>query len=116
MRWLYSVASVSALALIGMMIAVLLLFLGPFLWLAHGLVLGNPATGWQLLVLFQVAILFLARFLAGRRFSQPTTSTVLHPIGVSFLLLVGLYASYQHLRGAGVNWKDRLYDPRSQVS
>ncbi|MFQ5488629.1 MAG: glycosyltransferase, partial [Gammaproteobacteria bacterium] len=87
-RWLYSVASVSAIALLGMMIVVLLLFLAPFLWLAHGLLFGQPAFGWQVLVVLQVAILLLARFLAGRRFSQPTSCTVLHPIGIGFLLLV----------------------------
>ncbi len=114
-RWLYVVASLSIFALIGLMGVVLLLFLAPFLWLAHGLLLAQPAFGWQVLVMLQVAILYLARFLAGRRFSQPKSSVILHPIGMSFLLLIGFYASYRHLRGAGIRWKGRVYGPESQV-
>lgn len=115
-RWLYVVASLSTLALFGLMGVVLLLFLAPFIWLAHGLLLAQPAFGWQVLVMLQVAILYLARFLAGRRFSQPKSSVILHPIGMSFLLLIGLYVSYQHLRGAGIRWKGRVYGPESQIS
>jgi chlorobactene glucosyltransferase len=115
-RWIYSVASLSALALIGMVAVAVLLFLAPFLWLAHGLLLSEPPFGWQALVALQVAILLLARYLAGRRFSQPTSSTIMHPIGVSFLVVVCLYAGYRRLRGTGVSWKERVYDPKSQVS
>lgn len=115
-RWLYSIASVSAIALIVVMVVAVLLFLAPFLWLAHGLLLAQPAFGWQALVVLQVAILFLARYLAGRRFSQPTTSTILHPIGMSLLLLAGLYSSYQRWRGGGIDWKGRVYNARSRIS
>ncbi len=114
-RWLYVVASLSIFAFIGLMGVVLLLFLMPFLWLAHGLLLAQPAFGWQVLVMLQVAILYLARFLAGRRFSQSKSSVILHPIGMAFLLLVCLYASYRHLRGAGIRWKGRVYGPESQI-
>ncbi|MEE9491547.1 MAG: glycosyltransferase [Dehalococcoidia bacterium] len=114
-RWFHVVASLSVIALIGLLGVGLLLFLAPFLWLAHGLLLAQPAFGWQVLVILQVAILYLARLLAGRRFSQSKSSVILHPIGMSFLLLIGFYASYQHLRGAGVRWKGRVYGPESQI-
>jgi chlorobactene glucosyltransferase len=115
-RWLYTVASLSAVSLVGMIVLVLLLFLAPFLWLAYGLLLAQPAFAWEVLVALQVTIVFLARFLAGRRFSQSKTSIILHPIGVVFLLLVSFYASYQYLTGAGVKWKGRVYDERSQMT
>jgi chlorobactene glucosyltransferase len=115
-RWLYTVASLSAVSLVGMIAVVLLLFLAPFLWLAYGLLLAQPAFAWEVLVMLQVAIVFLARFLAGRRFSQSKTSIILHPIGVAFLLLVSFYASYQYLTGAGVKWKGRVYDSGSQIT
>jgi hypothetical protein len=115
-RWLYTVASLSAVSLVGMIVLVLLLFLAPFLWLAYGLLLAQPAFAWEVLVMLQVVIVFLARFLAGRRFSQSKTSIILHPIGVVFLLLVSFYASYQYLTGAGVKWKGRVYDERSQMT
>ena len=115
-RWLYTVASLSAVSLVGMIAVVLLLFLAPFVWLVYGLLLAQPAFAWEVLVMLQVAIVFLARFLAGRRFSQPKTSIILHPIGVAFLLLVSFYASYQYLTGAGVKWKGRVYDSGSQIT
>jgi chlorobactene glucosyltransferase len=114
-RWLYTVASLSVFGLVVMIVVAMLLFLAPFLWLAHGLLLSEPAFSWQMLVGLQVAILLLARFLAGRRFSQPKSSVILHPFGVGFLLLVGLYASFQHLTGAGVRWKGRVYSPGSRI-
>ena len=115
-RWLYIVTSLSVFGLMVIMVVAMLLFLAPFLWLAHGLLLSEPAFSWQMLVGLQVVILLLARFLVGRRFSQPKSSIVLHPIGIGLLLLVGLYASFQHLTGAGVRWKGRVYDPESRIS
>jgi len=115
-RWFYTVASLSVVTLVVMIAVVLLLFLAPFLWLVYGLLLGQPALAWEVLVALQVGIVFLARFLAGRRFSQPRTSIILHPIGVAFLLLVSFYASYQYLTGAGVKWKGRVYDSGSQIT
>jgi hypothetical protein len=29
---------------------------------------------------------------------------------------VGLYASFQHLTGAGVRWKGRVYGPESRIN
>jgi chlorobactene glucosyltransferase len=115
-RWFYTVASLSVVSLVVMIFVVLLLFLAPFLWLVYGLLLAQPAFAWEVLVALQVSIVFLARFLAGRRFSQPKTSIILHPIGVAFLLLVSFYASYQYLTGAGVKWKGRVYDSGSQIT
>jgi len=115
-RWLYTVASLSVVSLVGMMAVVLFLFLAPFLWLAYGLLLTQPDFAWEVLVALQVAIVFLARFLAGRRFSQPKISIVLHPVGILFLVLVAFYASYQYLTGAGVRWKGRVYDAGSQIT
>jgi chlorobactene glucosyltransferase len=112
-RWLYTAASLSVFALIVMMVVVVLLFLAPFLWLAQGLLLSQPAFSWQMLVGVQVAILLLGRFLVGRRFSQPKSSVILHPVGMGFLLVIGLYASFQRLTGAGVKWKGRIYNLRS---
>ena len=115
-RWLYMISSVSTLAFLVIMATVLLLFLAPFLWLIYGLLLAQPALAWQVLVILQVAIVFLARFLTGRRFSQSKTSIILHPVGIAFLLLVGFYATYQHLRGGGVKWKGRVYEAESHVN
>ncbi|HEY49579.1 MAG TPA: glycosyltransferase [Dehalococcoidia bacterium] len=111
-RWLYTVASMSALALIVLMAAVIFLFLMPFIWLAYGLLLAGPLF-W---IVLQVVILLAARFLAGRRFSQPVSSTILHPFGMGFVLLISVYATYQYLIGAGVRWKGRVYDSKFKIS
>jgi chlorobactene glucosyltransferase len=108
-RWLYTAASLSAVGLAVMMVVVTLLFLAPFLYLAHALLLSKPALGWEMLAGIQVAVLLLGRFLVGRRFSQPNLSVVLHPLGMGLVLLVTLYASYQAITGAGVRWKGRVY-------
>jgi chlorobactene glucosyltransferase len=115
-RWLYSIASMSAAMLVLVMVVVVLLFLMPFLWLAYGLFLAQPAFGWEVLVALQVAILYVARFLAGQRFSQPASSAILHPLGIALLLLVGLHAGLRQLRGSGVEWKGRVYDARSRIA
>jgi chlorobactene glucosyltransferase len=108
-RWLYTVASLSAVGLAITMVVVTLLFLAPFVWLAHALLVSKPALGWELLVGVQVGLLLLGRFLVGRRFSQPNLSVVLHPIGMGLVLLLSMYASYQAITGAGVRWKGRVY-------
>jgi chlorobactene glucosyltransferase len=115
-RWFYTAASLSIVTMVGLIAATVLLFLAPFLWLIYGLLLAQPAVAWEILVMFQVAILFLARFLAGRRFSQPNRFIILHPIGMAFLVFISFYASYQYLTGAGVKWKGRVYDPGSQIT
>jgi chlorobactene glucosyltransferase len=115
-RWLSSAASLSTLGLALAMVAVFLLFLAPFLWLAHGLLLGDPSFGWQALVLLQVAFVLIARYLTGRRFSQPTVSTLLHPLGVGFSIAAAIHACYLHMTGAGVSWKERVYGPNSQIT
>jgi len=108
-RWLYTVASMSTAGLAAIMLVATLLFLAPFLWLAHGLLVSQPAASWQALVTGQVVLLLLGRFLVGRRFSQPKSSVILHPIGFGFLLVIGFYAGYRCVRGAGVKWKGRVY-------
>jgi hypothetical protein len=115
-RWLYTVASVSVVSVVLLMTVVALLFLAPFLWLVYGLLLAQPAFGWEVLVVLQVMIVYLARFLASRRFSQPKTSVILHPIGIAFVILVAIYASYQYIIGAGVRWKGRVYGSGSQIT
>ncbi len=115
-RWLYVVASVSVFSLTGLVAAVLVLFLAPFVWLAYGLLLAQPAFGWQVLVGLQVAIVFLARFLAGSRFSQPKTAILLHPVGMLMLVMVAVYACFQYVTGGRVRWKDRLYGSETKTT
>ncbi len=67
-----------------------------------------------LAVLF-VAVLcnFAPRLLAVRRFRQPLSSALLHPIGILLLLCVQWYALARKLFGKPVGWRQRTYSSAS---
>jgi glycosyltransferase involved in cell wall biosynthesis len=52
---------------------------------------------------------YLPRLLAVRRFKQPLRSALLHPLGVSMLLVVQWYALARQVFGAPVEWRARAY-------
>jgi chlorobactene glucosyltransferase len=108
-RWLYSVASLSTVMMLVIVIVVTMLFLAPFLWLVHGLLLSETPFSWKMVVGMQVGILLLGRYLVGRRFSQPKSSILLHPFGIGFLVIVSFYASCRSINRAGITWKGRIY-------
>jgi chlorobactene glucosyltransferase len=115
-RWIYSVAVLSRLALIGLIVAGYIFFLAPFYWLYNELFVVDAPTGWWgPTVIFQVTVILFMRWLLNKRFKEPVVSTFLHPVGFSFLILIGLYASSRQAVGAGVRWKERLYSRESGV-
>ena len=114
-KWIYSVASLSPVALVGLMVAGYIFFLAPFYWLWNELFVVTAPTGWGAIVIFQVATILVMRWLVDKRFKEPVVSTFLHPIGFSFLMLTGLYAGSRRVVGAGIYWKKRLYDKESCV-
>ena len=114
-RWIYSVAVLSRLALIGLIVAGYIFFLAPFYWLWNEFFVVDAPTGWGTTVILQVMVILFMRWLIGKRFKESVFSTVLHPVGFSFLILTGLYASSRQAVGAGVRWKERLYSRESRV-
>jgi chlorobactene glucosyltransferase len=114
-KWMYSVASLSPVALVGLMAAGYLFFLAPFYWLWHEFVMLGSPTLWRLMVASQVAIIVAVHWLVDKRFKEPTISALLHPIGLSFLLAAAVYAGWRKAVGAGVRWKNRLYSETSGV-
>jgi chlorobactene glucosyltransferase len=114
-KWIYSVAALSKIALVGLVVAGYVFFLAPFYWLWNELFVVPTSTGWGPVVIFQVATILVMRWLVDKRFKEPVVSTFLHPIGFSFLILIGLYAGSRQALGAGVRWKKRLYDRDSCV-
>lgn len=115
-RWLLPVASASFFGLLGAIIAIFFILAAPFLWLAYGLLFANPTFSWHLVVLLQVLVLLLIRYIAGRRFSQPFISACLHPLGVCFMIIAAIYAYYRYFTGDVIVWKDRVYDTHSQIT
>ena len=114
-KWVYSVASLSPVALVAMMAAAYVFFLAPFYWLWNGLFMVAAPADWRAVVIFQVATILLMRWLVDNHFKEPLVSTLLHPVGFSFLFLASLHAGWRRLAGAGVCWKKRLYGRESCV-
>ena len=114
-KWIYSVASLSPAALIGLLAAGYVFFLAPFYWLWNNFFAAVAPADWRAIVIFQVATILAMRRLVDNHFKEPVVSTLLHPFGFSFLFLASLYAGTRRLAGAGVRWKKRLYDRESCV-
>jgi hypothetical protein len=56
---------------------------------------------------------YLPRLLVVRRFKQPLVSALLHPLGVTLLLLVQWYALARQIFGRPVVWRARNYSSES---
>ncbi len=114
-KWIYSVASLSPAALVGMIVAGYVFFLAPFYWLWNELFVVAAPTEWRAIIIFQVATILVMRWLVDNRFKEPVVSTLLHPVGFAFLFLASLYAGWRRAVSAGVYWKKRLYREESCV-
>ncbi len=114
-KWIYSVAALSPAALVGLLVAGYAFFLAPFYWLWNELFVVAAPTGWRAIVIFQVAMIIVMRWLVDNRFKEPVVSTFLHPVGFSFLFLTSLYAGSRWVVGSGIRWKKRLYGRKSGV-
>ncbi len=115
LKWIYSVAALSPVALVGLLVAGYVFFLAPFYWLWNDLFVVAAPTGWRAIVIFQVVTILVMRWLVDNRFKEPLVSTLLHPLGFSFLFLASLHAGARRVTGAGVRWKKRLYRKESCV-
>jgi chlorobactene glucosyltransferase len=104
---IYSIAAISRIALLGLLVAGYAFFLAPFYWLFNA---------WEPIVIFQVSAIVVMRWLVDKRFKESIVSPVFHPVVFSFLILNVLYAGSRQVVGAGVHWKERLYSKESSVT
>ncbi|MFC2041686.1 glycosyltransferase [Chloroflexota bacterium] len=114
-KWVYSIAAFSPVALVLLMGAGYAFFLAPFYWLWNDFFVAVTPTEWRKIVIFQVATILVMRWLVDNHFKEPVVSTLLHPLGFSFLFIAALRAGSRRLTGAGVRWKKRLYGRESCV-
>jgi len=114
-KWMYSVAALSPVALVGLLAAVFIFYLAPFYWLWNGFLSVAAPTDWRFIVAFQIVMLLFMRWLVEHHFRQSLLSTFLHPIGFSFWYMAGLYGLWRQVVGLGVHWKERLYREASGV-
>jgi chlorobactene glucosyltransferase len=114
-KWIYSIAALSPVALVALLAVAFIFFLAPFYWLWNGFLGAAAPTDWRYIAVFQVGMILLMRWLVERHFRQSLLSTFLHPIGFSFWYAAGLYGFWRELVGLGVRWKERIYGEASGV-
>jgi chlorobactene glucosyltransferase len=115
-KWMYSIIAMSPVALAVFFIAAYLFFLAPYFWMLQGLMAGAQFEAYVQIVLAQVTVIMLMRWASDRHFREPAASFVFHPLGIMYLVLVAFYSAARHAVGAGITWKDRLYNSRSHVN
>jgi len=112
-KWFYSVAALSPLALLGFFLAAYIFYLAPFYWAFSGPVNAIITNGltfdWNAVIAAQVVLLLIMRVTTDLYFRGSGISFIFHPLGIAFLILTVLYAVGRRAVGAGVAWKDRVY-------
>jgi chlorobactene glucosyltransferase len=114
-KWMYSVASLFPAILVILLVIGYVFYLAPFYWLWNEFFVVTTATEWRTMVVLQVILVILMRWLIDNHFKEPAVSAFLHPIGFTYLYLAVLYGSARHIIGKGVQWKDRLYSDDTGV-
>lgn len=114
-KWIYSVAALSPVALVGLLAAGFFFYLAPFYWVLNGFFSSAAPTDWRFIAVFQIALILFMRWLVDSHFKHSLFSTFLHPLAFSFLFAAGLYGGWRQAVGLGVRWKERLYGETSRV-
>ena len=90
-KWFYSVAALSPLALVGFVSAAYIFFLAPFYWAyidpVDTLMNAGQLTELSLIIAAQVFVLLLMRIITDQYFRGSSISFIFHPLGVAFLIL-----------------------------
>jgi len=118
-KWFYSVAALSPLAMVGSVLIAYIFFLAPFYWACarplNALISDGLVMDWGVVVLVQVGIILLMRIITDSYFRGSKISFIFHPLGISFLILAVIFAASRRALGAGVVWKDRVYQSISNI-
>ena len=114
-KWMYSVASFSSWAFGLVMLGGFVFFIVPFVLMAGHFSSVLDGYGWFVFLVVQVVLVLLMRVLFDHRFYYSPLYALLHPAGVSFMLLSGAYGGIRRFTRFGVSWKQRLYIPASGI-
>jgi len=115
-KWTYSVSSLSPWVFGLMMLAGFSFFIAPFALMAWHFSPVLADYDWFLLIIIiQLLVIMLMRGLVDHRFHHSRLYSMSHPVGISFMLLSGVYGATKRFTGAGVRWKQRLYTPESGI-
>jgi chlorobactene glucosyltransferase len=112
-KWSYSVAALSPILMVTLILVGTTTFFLPLCNLLRAISTGvYPVLP---LILAQVAIIFLMRWLVDNRFGESVVATLLHPVGFLIWLFSAIWGLGLRLTRSGVSWKNRFYDRASQV-
>ena len=114
-RCVYSVLVMFPLLLLFAIPLAWLFFIGPFYWLWNGFFMYEAPLLWRGLVVLQVTLVILMRWLVDNRFKEPPVSAPLHLIGIGYIFSVVVYSFTRWLFGAGVSWKERSYGEEKSI-
>ena len=115
-KWTYSVSSLSPWIFGLMMLAGFGFFIAPFALMAWHFSPVLADYDWFLLIIIiQLLVIMLMRGLVDHRFHHSRLYSLSHPVGISFMVLSGVYGATKRFTGAGVRWKQRLYRPDSGI-
>jgi len=114
-KWGYSLSALIPGILFVLVIIGTVFFLAPFYWLWNGFFMVEAPTVWRLVVMAQIAIILLMRGFVDNRFKESGVSALLHPFGMSYLIVAFSIAGMRRTLGIGVNWKKRLYRRESTI-
>jgi chlorobactene glucosyltransferase len=113
-KWCYSVASLSLPGLVVLILAAYFFYVARFS--TSGCCLrGSGPQVLGVIIVFQVFVVLLIRFMVSERLQESLLSPVLHLPGIIFLMCNAILACVRWVTGAGVTWKNRLYNRESSV-
>jgi chlorobactene glucosyltransferase len=114
-RALQGISAIASGGLAGLLLAGYCCLLAPFFWLGVLAIEATSIPVWAPLVFTQVALILIMRRSVDTRFKESVISTLLFPLGISFLIAVVINGMARQLAGAGISWKKRIYDKGSLV-
>jgi chlorobactene glucosyltransferase len=112
---IYAIVAMAPLGLVALVIAACLFYLGPFWWFWRGFFNTELSLLWRGLVVYQVVVMLLMRWMVDNRFREPAGSFIFHPVGLLFYILNVLYSAMRLAVGAGVSWKERVYGGQESI-
>ncbi len=87
----------------------LLIFFAPFVGLVISVVTGNELLTYNFL--YQSVLVIVMRILINKSFRLGSISTLLHPVGIFVISLIGFNSWRWNKLGKGSVWKGRTYSP-----
>jgi chlorobactene glucosyltransferase len=114
-KWMYSVYILAPVALCLMLVMALVFFFVPFLSVWYYVYLSQAPAGVHLLIIIQLVIVLLMRFMVDFKFREPLVSGLFNPVAFAYLVAAALNTIFKQTIGMGVRWKDRIYAPKSGI-